>query len=117
MVSAASQLEFLQWGCNLLVFCDGEGYLREDGNIAAGVVLDNLMSRAQIPLTVAIFINPGSAYLPTCPAHPLTHSVTRLAGGLADKLWLCGLICVGTVCVRWAGRSACHLRRAAIARV
>lgn len=86
MVSAASQLEFLQWGCNLLVFCDGEGYLREDGNIAAGVVLDNLMSRAQIPLTVAIFINPGSAYLPTCPAHPLTHShpLAWLAGWLTS---------------------------------
>lgn len=63
----ASQLEFLQWGCNLIIFCDGESYLREDGSAAAAVVLDNLMARAQIPLTVAVFINPGSKYA-TSPA-------------------------------------------------
>ncbi len=67
----ASQLEFLQWGCNLIVFCDGEGYLREDGNAAAAVVLDNLMARGEIPLTVAVFINPGSTQPLPVPAPTL----------------------------------------------
>lgn len=43
-----------------VVFLDGSGYLKSDGNSRATVVLDNMISAGEIPPTVAIFVNPGS---------------------------------------------------------
>ncbi len=42
---------------NLLVFQDGAGYLGPDVN--ARTVLDNLIHARQIPLTIAVFVEPG----------------------------------------------------------
>ena len=41
------------------IFFDGSGYLKPDGNIRATVVLDNLIAKKDIPVSVGIFINPG----------------------------------------------------------
>ena len=45
--------------CNLIVFQDGQGYLDEDGDVRAAVLLDNLVHAGQLPPMVAVFINPG----------------------------------------------------------
>ena len=41
----------------LMVFQDGQNYLRDD--VRATVVLDNLIHQKQMPVTIALFINPG----------------------------------------------------------
>jgi sugar lactone lactonase YvrE/enterochelin esterase-like enzyme len=43
----------------VMVFQDGAGFVREDGNIRVPVVFDNLIHRREIPVTIGIFINPG----------------------------------------------------------
>jgi gluconolactonase len=43
----------------VMVFQDGAGFVREDGSIRATVVLDNLIHKREIPVTIGIFINPG----------------------------------------------------------
>ncbi|SVA19192.1 uncharacterized protein METZ01_LOCUS72046, partial [marine metagenome] len=43
----------------LMVFQDGAGYLDEDGAIRVPVVFDNLIHRGEMPITIAVFINPG----------------------------------------------------------
>ena len=42
----------------LIVFQDGSGYCRGDGN--ACVVLDNLIDQKKIPVAIAVFVNPGT---------------------------------------------------------
>lgn len=42
-----------------LVFQDGWRYLDPDGDVRAGIVLDNLVERGDIPPTVAVFVDPG----------------------------------------------------------
>jgi enterochelin esterase-like enzyme len=42
---------------NLMVFQDGQNYLRKDVN--APVVFDNLIHKKEIPVTIGLFINPG----------------------------------------------------------
>ena len=44
---------------NLMVFQDGWGWKREDGDARAQNVLDNLIYRREIPVMIAVFINPG----------------------------------------------------------
>jgi enterochelin esterase-like enzyme/sugar lactone lactonase YvrE len=51
---------------NAVLFLDGAGYLKKDGGSRATVVLDNLISRGELPMTVGIFINPGTIS-PTLP--------------------------------------------------
>ncbi|MCA9019302.1 MAG: hypothetical protein KDA74_04120, partial [Planctomycetaceae bacterium] len=41
----------------LIVFTDGRGYCQGDGN--ATIVLDNLIHAKKIPVSIAVFINPG----------------------------------------------------------
>ncbi len=41
----------------LIVFTDGGGYCHGDGN--AAIVLDNLIHAKKIPVSIAVFINPG----------------------------------------------------------
>jgi gluconolactonase len=43
----------------VMIFQDGGGYVPEKGAIRAPVVLDNLIANGEMPVTIAIFINPG----------------------------------------------------------
>ena len=44
----------------LMVFQDGEGFLQADGVYRVPIVADNLIYRGELPITICIFINPGS---------------------------------------------------------
>jgi gluconolactonase len=43
----------------VMVFQDGAGYVKEDGHSRIPVVFDNLIAKGQMPVTIAIMINPG----------------------------------------------------------
>ena len=43
----------------IMVFQDGENFLREKGDWKAPVVFDNLIHQGQLPALIGIFINPG----------------------------------------------------------
>jgi enterochelin esterase-like enzyme len=43
----------------VMVFQDGHAYIKEDGDVRASVVLDNLIAKGEMPVTIGIFINPG----------------------------------------------------------
>ncbi len=43
----------------LMVFQDGSGYIRRDGNNPTLNVIDNLIAQKKIPVMIAVFINPG----------------------------------------------------------
>ncbi|GAB3842202.1 alpha/beta hydrolase-fold protein [Dactylosporangium cerinum] len=43
----------------LMVFQDGRLYLDPDGEVRGAIVLDNLISRGDIPVTVGVFVDPG----------------------------------------------------------
>lgn len=45
---------------HLMVFMDGAGYSRPDGAFRVPVVFDNLIHQQQMPVTVAVFVNPGT---------------------------------------------------------
>jgi enterochelin esterase family protein len=42
-----------------MVFQDGGGYVKRDGSWRVPVVFDNLIAKKEMPVTVAVFINPG----------------------------------------------------------
>jgi enterochelin esterase family protein len=44
---------------SLLVFQDGQLYMSPDGEIRGAVVLDNLIHRGDIPVTIGVFVDPG----------------------------------------------------------
>ncbi len=44
-----------------MVFQDGHQWVREDGRYRVPTVLDNLIAARDLPVTIAIFINPGDA--------------------------------------------------------
>ena len=44
---------------NVMVFCDGGGFVKNDGQFRVPVVFDNLIARGEMPVTIGIFINPG----------------------------------------------------------
>ena len=44
---------------SLMVFQDGRWYLDPDGEVRAAVVLDNLIHRGDIPVTIGVFVDPG----------------------------------------------------------
>jgi enterochelin esterase-like enzyme len=44
---------------SLMIFNDGAAMMALDGDVRAPNVLDNLIFRREIPLTIAVFINPG----------------------------------------------------------
>jgi len=44
----------------LMVFFDGGGYAKPDGGTRVPVVFDNLIAKKEMPVTVAVFVNPGS---------------------------------------------------------
>ncbi len=43
----------------LMVFQDGWWYLDPQGEIRGGIVLDNLVHRGDIPVTIGVFVDPG----------------------------------------------------------
>lgn len=43
----------------LMVFQDGAMYLDPDGEIRAGIVLDNLIQKQETPVTLGLFVDPG----------------------------------------------------------
>ncbi|MFD2083216.1 alpha/beta hydrolase [Actinopolymorpha cephalotaxi] len=44
---------------SLMVFQDGQWYLDPDGEVRGGIVLDNLIHRGEIPVTIGVFVDPG----------------------------------------------------------
>lgn len=44
---------------SLMIFNDGQAYKNMDGDLRAPNVLDNLIARREIPVMLAVFINPG----------------------------------------------------------
>lgn len=44
---------------NVMVFCDGGGFVKADGQFRAPVVFDNLIAKGEMPVTIGVFINPG----------------------------------------------------------
>jgi len=53
----------------LMVFQDGHTYLKEDGDFRVPVVFDNLIATKEMPVTIAVFIDPGFTQkeFPTAP--------------------------------------------------
>lgn len=43
----------------LMVFQDGESFIKEEGRARVPIVFDNLIARHEMPVTIGIFINPG----------------------------------------------------------
>ena len=43
----------------VMVFCDGGGFVKNDGQFRVPVVFDNLIAKGEMPVTIGIFINPG----------------------------------------------------------
>ena len=50
----------------LMVFFDGAGFMRKEGAFRVPVVFDNLIAKKQMPVTIAIGVNPG-VIQPTLP--------------------------------------------------
>ena len=44
----------------LMVFMDGSGYAKADGAFRVPVVFDNLIHKKEMPVTIAVFVNPGT---------------------------------------------------------
>lgn len=44
---------------NLMVFNDGRTYVNEKGQFRVPLVMDNLIHRGDIPVTIGVFLNPG----------------------------------------------------------
>lgn len=44
----------------LMVFQDGNNYQRENGQCRAPIVFDNLVAKGDIPVTIGVFIDPGT---------------------------------------------------------
>lgn len=45
---------------SLMVFMDGAGYAKVDGAFRVPVVFDNLIHQQALPVTIAVFVNPGT---------------------------------------------------------
>ncbi len=44
---------------SLMIYNDGQAFLAPEGDIRAQVVMDNLIYRRELPVMIAVFINPG----------------------------------------------------------
>lgn len=44
----------------LMVFQDGGGYVKDDGQFRVPIVFDNLIAKKEMPVTIGVFVNPGS---------------------------------------------------------
>ena len=45
---------------SVMVFQDGGTYVNEEGTVRAPIVFDNLIHQRRMPVTIGIFVNPGS---------------------------------------------------------
>lgn len=52
----------------LMVFFDGGGYEKPDGGTRATVVFDNLIARKEMPVTIGVFVQPGTIKAAQPPA-------------------------------------------------
>jgi enterochelin esterase-like enzyme/sugar lactone lactonase YvrE len=43
----------------VMVFQDGEGFIKETGRARVSIVFDNLIAKHEMPVTIGVFINPG----------------------------------------------------------
>ncbi len=50
----------------LMVFFDGAGFMKADGQFRVPVVFDNLIAKKEMPVTIVVAVNPGMI-LPTLP--------------------------------------------------
>lgn len=64
-VYVPSQYDAAKPAC-LMVFQDGKAFLQADGSYRVPVVADNLIHRGEMPITICLFISPGS-----CPGQPV----------------------------------------------
>jgi enterochelin esterase-like enzyme len=44
---------------SLMIYNDGQAFMASDGDVRAQVVMDNLIWRRELPVMIAVFINPG----------------------------------------------------------
>ena len=51
----------------LMVFQDGAAYVNETGQQRVPVVFDNLIARGEMPVTVGVFVSPGTRAIPDAP--------------------------------------------------
>jgi len=51
----------------LMVFQDGMTYVNETGGQRVPIVFDNLIAKGDMPVTIALFINPGNRAIPGAP--------------------------------------------------
>jgi len=49
----------------VMIFQDGDGFIKEDGRSRAPIVFDNLIAKHDMPVTIGIFINPGVLKAPS----------------------------------------------------
>ena len=66
----------------VMVFCDGGGFVKADGQFRAPVVFDNLIAKGEMPVTIGIFIQPGT--FPTSNPKDKARSNRSLAVRLRD---------------------------------
>jgi len=45
---------------SLMVFMDGKNYAKPDGSFRVPIVFDNLIHQKAMPVTIAVFVNPGT---------------------------------------------------------
>ena len=64
-----------QRDASLMIFNDGQAFKNMDGDLRAPNVLDNLIYRREIPVMIAVFINPGR--------RPISRSRRRRTGAIA----------------------------------
>jgi enterochelin esterase family protein len=57
----------------LMVFQDGQAYVKEDGDFKVPIVFDNLIDAKEIPVMIGVFINPGHSSK-DLPANPFRSS-------------------------------------------
>src|SRR5437764_1170835 len=57
----------------IMVFQDGSGYVSETGAQRLPIVFDNLISKKEMPVTIGIFINPGTKPAATEDGRPVSN--------------------------------------------
>jgi enterochelin esterase family protein len=70
----------------LMVFQDGQGYTNLKGNWRVPIVFDNLIARGEMPVTIAVFVNPGHDPSKGQPKSPTSGSNRSLEyNSLGDR--------------------------------
>ncbi len=64
----------------LMVFQDGRNYHNPTGNFRVPIVFENLIARGEMPVTVAVMVNPGND--PSRPANPAKKAAPASNRGL-----------------------------------